>query len=88
MESIFAQIRDISKENLGVVVNALPGQDPTNMRPKTAVLRRMWIPFLICVLVVHSMYRNKEDRTTLQSEGAAYSEDIFNPFRGLIPPMR
>jgi hypothetical protein len=66
VKPIFAKIRDEWKEDRRIVMNALPSQNPAHMGPETAVLRGMWIPFFVRVLVMHTMDRDKEDWAALQ----------------------
>ena len=48
----------------------------------------MRIAFFVGVLVMHAMDGDKEDWAALQGEGAAYSENILDPFRRPVPSMR
>jgi hypothetical protein len=64
VEPVFAKVRDKGKKNSGVVVNTLTGDDPAHMGPQATILRRMWVAFLICVLVVHAMDGDPEDRAS------------------------
>jgi hypothetical protein len=70
MKLISAKIGNISEEKGRVVVNALSREDPAHVRPQAAVLGGMWVPFFVCVLVMHSMYGHEEDGPTFQGQGA------------------
>jgi len=85
---IFAKIRYIWKEDCRVVMDALPRQDPAHMGPQTAVLRRMWVSLFVRVLMMHAMYRDKENWTAFQGERATDSENVLHPFWRPIPSMR
>jgi hypothetical protein len=85
---VFAKIRYVWKEDRRVVMDALPRQDPTYMGPETAVSRRMWISLFVRVLVMHTMYRDKENWAAFQGERATYGENVLHPFWRPIPSMR
>lgn len=87
VEPVFAKVRDEGKKDRRVIVNALTGEDPADMGPEAAVLRRMGVAFFVRVLVMHTMDSDPEDGAALQGQRAAYGEKIFHPFRRLVASM-
>jgi hypothetical protein len=49
------------------------------MRPPRAIVRRMWIAFLIRILVVNAMRSDPEDRSALKRHCAASCQEILEP---------
>src|SRR5438105_12736078 len=58
------------------------------MRPQTAVARRVWVAFLVGVLVMDAMRRNPKYWPAFKSQRSAHCENVFHPLRSLIAAMR
>ena len=58
------------------------------MGPETTFARRMWVAFLVCVLVMLTMYCDPKNRAPFQSQRAANGQKIFHPLGGLVTSMR
>jgi hypothetical protein len=88
VELIFAKFRNIRQKIRRIVVHRLTRQDPSHVRPETAVARRVRVSLFVRVLVMHSMGCNPEYRTALQGQSAAYGEEVLDPFGRFITAVR
>ena len=69
-----------------VILRGAP-QYPANVRPPTAVARRMRIAGAICVRMMYAMRYDPLNRTAFERERAADRQKIFNCFRNFITAM-
>src|ERR1051326_6796631 len=67
---------------------ALADHQPHHVRPPAAFARGMRIAGLIGFLMMNAVRRDPENRTTLQRQRPADSEEIFDPKWNLIGPVR
>src|SRR5271167_783359 len=67
---VFAEFRNIGQKQSWVVVQGLARNDPANVRPESAVTRRMRVAGLVRVLMMDAVGRDPTDGSTLQSKGA------------------
>ena len=65
-------------------MDRIPGDDPSHVRPETAVSRRVRVTFLVGILVVKPVRGDPPDGPTLQSERGANREEILNQLWSLI----
>src|SRR5476649_373336 len=68
-------------------MHCLAGQQPANMCPETAFARRVWIAFLVRILMMLAMSCNPENWAAFQGKRSADGQDIFHPFLCLIASM-
>ena len=87
MELIFAKVGDIRQKLGGAAVHRLARHDPAHVRPETAIAGRVWVAFLVRVLVMESMHSNPEDRSALKSQSPANCENVFHPLRSFVAAM-
>src|SRR5260370_35833276 len=87
VEALFHPIRGILRHQWGVAMLALSNQKPAHVSPPSAVTRRMRVAGLIGFLVVDSMCRNPENRSTLERQRAANGKKILKRQRHLIRPV-
>ena len=87
MKFVFAKVRDVGEEDGRVVVNALAGEDPTDVGPKAAVLWRMRVAFFVGVLVMHAVDGDEEDGAALKGERAACGEGVLHPLGRFVAAM-
>lgn len=66
VDFVFAKIRNKRKQLSGVVVHGLTRQEPANVSPKAAILRRMRISLFVGILM-HAMDGDPKNGATLQS---------------------
>src|SRR6185437_4270366 len=66
----------------------LARENPSHMRPETAIPRRMRVTFPIGVLMVEPVDGNPEYRTALERQSTAHRQKILDPFGCLIASVR
>src|SRR5690349_6582502 len=88
MELVFTQIGNKVEEILGVVVHGLPGENPAHVGPQAAIARRVWIAFLVRILMMDAMRGHPGDGTALECQSSADGQKIFHPLGGLVPAVR
>lgn len=88
MKLVLAKIGDIRQKLSGMAVHRLARHDPTNVRPQTTVAGRMWIAFLVGVLVMNAVRGDPEYRSTFKSQGSAQRKKIFHPLWSFVAAMR
>src|ERR1700722_14819676 len=67
MEFVFAKVRNKGQKLCRVVMHGLPRQEPANVSPEAAIMRRVRIAFFVGVLVMHAMDGHPEDWAAFQS---------------------
>ena len=82
------EIGGVFTHDRSVRVQWVAEEYPKHMCPPSAVTRRMRITHLVGVLVMDAVDRRPEDRSTLKRHRATHCEEIFEPSRNLIGPMR
>ena len=67
-----------------------PVRSQPTCAPKTTFAWRIWVAFLVLVLVLVmlTMYRNPENRAPFQGQRAAYGQRVLHRLVSLIPSMR
>jgi len=88
MHAIFHQIGRISSQRRFRMLLCCADQNPTDVRPPTAIARRMRIAFVIGVRVMYAMRGDPVDRTAFERQRATQREEIFERTRRLEPPVR
>jgi hypothetical protein len=88
VEAVFAKVRDVGQKIRRIVSHRPARQNPTHVGPETAVARGMRVTILVGALVMHTMCRDPKDRTSFQSQCAAYGKTVFHPLRRLVASMR
>ncbi len=64
------------------------GKDPAGVRPEGAIDRRVRIAFLVGILVVNTVGGDPEDRSALEREAAARSDEVLDPLGGAEATVR
>src|SRR5581483_5081887 len=82
------EVGNVLRQGGGVVVHGLAGQDPAHVRPPLAVNRRGGVAFVIGELMMNAVRGDPEDRSTFKRTRGAGGQEIFDPFRSFVAPMR
>ena len=69
------------------MVQDLTADDPSHVRPPTAIARAVRIAFPVAGLMMDAVRADPEDRSTLESECGTGGEEIFNPFWNFVSAM-
>src|SRR6266700_3066239 len=88
MKLVFAQVRNIGKQGVRVIVQSPAGHDPAHVGPDAAVAGRMRVAFDVSILVMDAMRRYPEKRSAFQCQSGADGEEIFHPLRRLVTAVR
>ena len=88
MKFVFCEIGNVMGQGFGVVMHRLARQDPAHMRPPRTIDRRMWVTFLVRVLVMDAMRGYPKNRPALKRESRTDGEKVFHPFRSFVATMR
>src|SRR5260370_5424609 len=70
VEFVFAKFGNIRQQFCRIVMHGPAREDPAHVGPETAVARRMRVTLLVCVLLEHTMFGNRNYRSTFQSQRA------------------
>ena len=87
IEGLAQQVGSVMLERGFIVVLRLSENDPANVRPPTAVTRRMRIALLIGMSMMNPMGGGPLNRPALQGECAAEHEKVFNWLWDLVTAM-
>jgi hypothetical protein len=67
-----------------IVILCSSKQYPTDVRPQSAVARRMWITLAICVGVMYAVRRNPLNGSTFERQASAGHKKVFNQLRAFV----
>src|SRR5271169_5007159 len=84
---VLAQVGNVRQQFGVVVVEGLPHEDPTHVRPEAPVTRRVWIPRLVGELMMNAVGGHPEDWTAFQRKRCAYGEEVLQPLQTFIAAM-
>ena len=63
------------------------GQQPADVSPEATVVGRVWVAFLVGVLMMLAVDGDPEDGSAFEREGGADGEEILHPFGRLVAAM-
>lgn len=87
MKFVFPKIGNVRQEFFCVAVHRLPGNNPAHVRPQTAVTRRVWITFLVGILMVHPVSGHPGDGSAFEGQRAADCQEMLDALGCLVAPV-
>ena len=88
MKFIFAKVGHKVQQLFRFVVHRAARDNPTHVRPQSALARRVRIAFHVRKLVVNSMSRHPRNRSAFESQRPASRQEVLHPFRCFVSAMR
>lgn len=84
---VLSEVGSVAAEEGGFGVKRATGEDPTGVSPPGAVVRSVWVAFVVGVLVMDAMGGYPEDRTALEREAAAHGDEVLDPLGNPVAAM-
>ena len=81
---ILGEVWSVAAEEGGFRVQGAAGEDPTGVGPPGAIVRGVWVAFVVGVLMVDAMGGYPEDGTALEREAAAHGDEVLDPLGGAV----
>ena len=88
VEAVAGEIGDVAGQGVGLGVERIADDDPADVGPPSALVRRVRVAFMVGKLVMDAMQGHPEDRAALERHGSADCHYVFQPFGNTVTPMR
>ncbi len=88
VEFVFSKVGNVREQGIEFVVHGLSREDPTDVGPESAVIRRVRVALLVRILVMNAVRGHPENGSAFERERPANGQKILDPFRGFVPAMR
>src|SRR6185312_11509863 len=87
VDLLAGEIGGVATEQGGLRVQSASGEDPAGVCPPRAVVRCVWIAFVVRVLMMDAMCGDPEDRSTFERHRAAHGDEVFHPWKSFVAAM-
>ena len=84
---VAGEVGGVAAEEGGLRVHGAAGEDPAGVSPPGAVVRCVWVAFLIGVLMVDAVGGYPEDRASLEGETTAHGDEVLDPLGRSVAAM-
>ena len=87
VHGVSGEVGGVTTEEGSLGVQGAAGEDPAGVCPPGAVVRSVWVAFVVGVLMMDAMGGDPEDGSALKGEAAAHGDEVLKPAGGLVAAM-
>jgi hypothetical protein len=84
---VLGEVGSIAAQEGSFGVKGTAGEDPAGVSPPGAVVRSVWVAFVVGVLMMNAVGGYPKDRTALKREASAHGDEVLDPLGDFVAAM-